>query len=99
MIRRVLISVSDKTGLIPLARALNRRKVEILSTGGTAKFLREQGIPVMEISKFTGFPEILSGRVKTLHPKVHGGILADRGSREHQRQVKGWGSKPLTSSW
>ena len=94
-IRRALISVSDKSGLIPLARGLNRRKVEILSTGGTAKFLREQGIPVVEISKFTGFPEILSGRVKTLHPKVHGGILADRGSREHQRQAKRLGLKAI----
>jgi phosphoribosylaminoimidazolecarboxamide formyltransferase/IMP cyclohydrolase len=95
VIRRALISVSDKTGLIPLARALNRRNVEILSTGGTAKLLREQGIPVTEIAKFTGFPEILSGRVKTLHPKVHGGILADRGNREHLRQAKRLGLKAI----
>jgi phosphoribosylaminoimidazolecarboxamide formyltransferase/IMP cyclohydrolase len=95
MIRRALISVSDKTGLMPLARALNRRKVEILSTGGTARLLREQGIPVTEVSKFTGFPEILSGRVKTLHPKVHGGILADRASKEHRAQAKRLGLKAI----
>ena len=95
MIRRALISVYDKAGLIPLARALNRRKVEILSTGGTAKLLREQRIPVTEISKFTGFPEILSGRVKTLHPKVHGGILADRGNKEHRAQAKRLGLKAI----
>jgi len=94
-IKRALISVSDKTGLVPLARALARRKVEILSTGGTAKLLRNQGIRVTEIAKFTGFPEILSGRVKTLHPKVHGGILADRGDREHLRQAKKLGLKPI----
>ena len=94
-IQRALISVSDKRGIVPLARALARRKVEILSTGGTAKLLREQAIPVTEIAKFTGFPEILSGRVKTLHPKVHGGILADRGNREHLRQAKKLGIKPI----
>jgi len=94
-IQRALISVSDKRGIVPLARALARRKVEILSTGGTAKLLREQGIPVTEIAKFTRFPEILSGRVKTLHPKVHGGILADRRKREHLRQAKKLGIKPI----
>ena len=94
-IERALISVSDKSGLLPLARALVRRKAQILSTGGTARLLREHGIPVTEISKFTGFPEILSGRVKTLHPKVHGGILADRASRDHSRQARRLGLKPI----
>jgi len=78
-IRRALISVSDKTGIIEFARALHERGVEILSTGGTAKLLIENFIPVMEVSKHTGFPEIMDGRVKTLHPKIHGGILGRRG--------------------
>ncbi len=85
-IRRALISVSDKTGLVPFARELSRLGIEIVSTGGTARALREQGIRVREIERFTGFPEILGGRVKTLHPKVHGGILADRSRKEHLRQ-------------
>lgn len=78
-IRRALISVSDKTGLVEFARALHERGVEILSTGGTAKMLIENFIPVLEVSKHTGFPEIMDGRVKTLHPKIHGGILGRRG--------------------
>ena len=94
-IRRVLISVSDKSGLIPFARGLRRLGVEILSTGGTAKLLKSQGIPVQEISRFTGFPEILDGRVKTLHPKVHGGILADRKNPGHRAQAKRLGIQPI----
>ncbi|MBI3312003.1 MAG: bifunctional phosphoribosylaminoimidazolecarboxamide formyltransferase/IMP cyclohydrolase [Candidatus Omnitrophica bacterium] len=94
-IRRALISVSEKEGLIPFARGLRRLGAEILSTGGTAKLLRGQGIPVKEIADFTGFPEILSGRVKTLHPKVHGGILADRGNPEHRAQTKRLGISPI----
>ena len=86
-ISRALISVSDKTGLIPLARALVARGAEILSTGGTAERLRADGIPVVGVSDFTGFPEILGGRVKTLHPKLFGGILAVRSDREHQKQM------------
>ena len=78
-IRRALISVSDKTGLIDFARALAARGIEILSTGGTASLLTEQGIPVTEVSDYTGFPEMMAGRVKTLHPLVHGGILGRRG--------------------
>jgi phosphoribosylaminoimidazolecarboxamide formyltransferase / IMP cyclohydrolase len=78
-IRRALISVSDKTGIIEFARSLHAKGVEILSTGGTAKMLIEEMIPVMEVSKHTGFPEIMDGRVKTLHPKIHGGILGRRG--------------------
>ena len=78
-VRRALISVSDKTGIVEFARALHDQGVEILSTGGTASLLIENMIPVMEVSKHTGFPEIMDGRVKTLHPKIHGGILGRRG--------------------
>jgi len=78
-IRRALISVSDKSGIVDLARTLNTRGVELLSTGGTASLIAKQGIPVTEISDYTGFPEMMAGRVKTLHPKVHGGILGRRG--------------------
>jgi phosphoribosylaminoimidazolecarboxamide formyltransferase / IMP cyclohydrolase len=78
-IRRALISVSDKTGVIDLARGLAARGVEILSTGGTAALLTEQAIPVIEVSDYTGFPEMMGGRVKTLHPRLHGGILGRRG--------------------
>jgi phosphoribosylaminoimidazolecarboxamide formyltransferase / IMP cyclohydrolase len=78
-IRRALLSVSDKTGLVDFARALAARQVELLSTGGTAKALREAGLPVIDVSSYTGFPEIMDGRVKTLHPRVHGGLLGRRG--------------------
>jgi phosphoribosylaminoimidazolecarboxamide formyltransferase / IMP cyclohydrolase len=81
-IRRALLSVSDKTGLIDLARALSARKVELLSTGGTAKALREAGLTVADVSEVTGFPEIMDGRVKTLHPKIHGGLLGRPGLDE-----------------
>jgi len=81
-IRRALISVSDKTGIVEFARALRQHSVEILSTGGTYALLAENNIPAVEISDYTGFPEIMDGRVKTLHPKVHGGILARRGQDE-----------------
>ena len=74
-IKRALISVSDKTGLLPFAEVLVRAGVEILSTGGTAKALREAGIEAVDISDYTGFPEMLDGRVKTLHPMVHGGCF------------------------
>ena len=87
-IRRALFSVSDKTGLVDFARALTRRGVEILSTGGTAKSLRESGIPVTEVSDYTGFPEILDGRVKTLHPRIHGGLLGLRDRESHRRQME-----------
>lgn len=78
-IQRALISVSDKTGVVEFAKTLQRLDVEILSTGGTAKLLAENGIPVVEVSDYTGFPEMMAGRVKTLHPKVHGGLLGRRG--------------------
>jgi len=81
-VRRALISVSDKSGIVDLARTLNTKGVELLSTGGTASLIAQQGIPVTEISDYTGFPEMMAGRVKTLHPKVHGGILGRRGLDE-----------------
>ncbi len=87
-IRRALISVSDKTGLEELVKVLNEFKVEMLSTGGTAKLIAEMGIPVKSVSDHTGFPEMLDGRVKTLHPKIHGGLLAIRDKKEHMEQVK-----------
>ncbi|MDD5136054.1 MAG: bifunctional phosphoribosylaminoimidazolecarboxamide formyltransferase/IMP cyclohydrolase [Candidatus Omnitrophica bacterium] len=87
-VRRALISVSDKTGLEGLVKVLNKFGVEILSTGGTAKAIRTLGIPVKDVSEHTGFPEMLDGRVKTLHPKVHGGLLALRENKEHMDTVK-----------
>src|SRR3989338_7335779 len=87
-IKRALISVSDKKGIAEFAKGLKRLGIEIISTGGTAKLLRNKGIKVRAISDVTGFPEILSGRVKTLHPKIHGGILARRDESEHLKQIK-----------
>ena len=87
-ISRALISVSDKTGVFELASRLASLEVELLSTGGTAKLLREKGLKVRDVSDLTGFPEMLDGRVKTLHPKVHGGLLAIRSNPQHQAQVK-----------
>ena len=95
MIKRALLSVSDKSGLIEFAEGLHALGVELISTGGTARSLREAGIPVRDISDLTGFPEILGGRVKTLHPKVHGGLLGIRGNPEHERQMKENGIAPL----
>ncbi len=86
-ITRALISVSDKAGLIPFAKILAEKGIEILSTGGTAKALREAGITVKDVSEHTGFPEMLDGRVKTLHPKIHGGLLYIRGNAEHEKTV------------
>ena len=82
-IRRALISVSDKTGLIALAKALSDRGVELLSTGGSAKAMRDAGLDVKDVSEVTGFPEMMDGRVKTLHPVVHGGLLALRDNDAH----------------
>lgn len=79
-IRRALLSVSDKTGIVEFAKALSSRGVALLSTGGTAKLLSQAGLTVTEVSDYTGFPEMMDGRVKTLHPKVHGGILGRRGT-------------------
>lgn len=86
-IERALISLTDKTGIEGFASELEKLGIEILSTGGTAKKLRDQKIQVTDVSEFTGFPEILDGRVKTLHPKVHGGILAQRNNPSHQGQM------------
>ncbi|MFH0855642.1 MAG: bifunctional phosphoribosylaminoimidazolecarboxamide formyltransferase/IMP cyclohydrolase [Candidatus Omnitrophota bacterium] len=87
-IRRALISVSDKTGILDLAKELHRSGAEILSTGGTAKLFRENNIPVKEVSEYTGFPEMLDGRVKTLHPKIHGGLLALRDNPGHLQTIQ-----------
>jgi phosphoribosylaminoimidazolecarboxamide formyltransferase/IMP cyclohydrolase len=94
-IKRALISVSDKTGLLEFARFLHQSQVEILSTGGTARTLRDANIPVTEVSDHTGFPEIMDGRVKTLHPKVHGGILAVRDDKAHQQALSDHGIAPI----
>ena len=88
-IRRALISVSDKSGIVGLARNLHAKGIELLSTGGTASLIAQQDIPVIEISDYTGFPEMMAGRVKTLHPKVHGGILGRRGLDEDIMQAHG----------
>ena len=87
-IKRALISVSDKAGLGDLVKILKKHNVEILSTGGTAKMIRDLGVPAKDVSEHTGFPEMLDGRVKTLHPKVHGGLLALRENKEHMETVK-----------
>ena len=95
-VRRALISVSDKTGLVDFARTLvETYGVEILSTGGTARTLKEAGIPVTDVSEVTGFPEIMDGRVKTLHPKIHGGLLAVRGNAEHEAAMAEHGIAPI----
>lgn len=88
-IRRALISVSDKTGIVEFAQALANRGVDILSTGGTARLLAEKGISVTEVSDYTGFPEMMDGRVKTLHPKVHGGVLGRRGQDDDVMETHG----------
>ncbi len=94
-IQRAILSVTDKTGLVEFARQLSGMKVELVSTGGTAKLLREAGITVKDISELTGFPEMLDGRVKTLHPKVHGGILHIRGNPGHVAAAKEHGIQPI----
>ena len=94
-VQRALLSVSDKTGLVPFAQALAAAGVELISTGGTARTLRDAGLAVKDISEYTGFPEILDGRVKTLHPKVHGGLLFIRGNATHENAVKQHGITPI----
>src|SRR5213596_126895 len=94
-ITRALISVSDKTDVAAFARALERQGVDIISTGGTADLLRKEKIPVREISKFTAFPEVLDGRVKTLHPRVHGGLLYKRGNAKHEAEARECGFDPI----
>lgn len=90
-IKRALISVSDKTGIVEFAKGLHRLGIGIISTGGTASLLKESGIPVVEVSSYTEFPEMLDGRVKTLHPKIHGGLLAVRDNPKHLKSLKDHG--------
>jgi phosphoribosylaminoimidazolecarboxamide formyltransferase / IMP cyclohydrolase len=94
-ITRALMSVTDKSGLAEFAKFLAGYQIEILSTGGTAKLLRDHGVPVVEVSEFTGFPEMLDGRVKTLNPKIHGGILGRRDLASHLEQMAAHGIKPI----
>jgi phosphoribosylaminoimidazolecarboxamide formyltransferase/IMP cyclohydrolase len=94
-IRRAIISLSDKTGILDFAQELQSFAVEILSTGGTAKTLRESGLKVRDISEYTGFPEMLDGRVKTLHPKVHGGLLGIRDNPAHAQKMNEHGIQPI----
>jgi phosphoribosylaminoimidazolecarboxamide formyltransferase/IMP cyclohydrolase len=94
-IKRALLSVSDKSGLVPFAQTLAAAGVDLVSTGGTAKALREAGLTVTDLSAYTGFPEMLDGRVKTLHPKVHGGLLYIRGNEHHEAAVKAQGIQPI----
>ncbi|MGA8743284.1 MAG: bifunctional phosphoribosylaminoimidazolecarboxamide formyltransferase/IMP cyclohydrolase, partial [Terracidiphilus sp.] len=94
-IRRALLSVTDKTGLVELAKTLDGFGVELISTGGTARALRDAGLTVKDISDLTGFPEMLDGRVKTLHPLVHGGLLYIRGNAEHEAAVAAHGIQPI----
>jgi phosphoribosylaminoimidazolecarboxamide formyltransferase/IMP cyclohydrolase len=88
MIRSALLSVSDKNGIVPFAKALHEQGIKLISTGGTAKLLAENHLPVVEVSSLTKFPEMLDGRVKTLHPMVHGGLLARRDFPEHMAALK-----------
>src|ERR1700734_2810433 len=94
-IQRAILSVTDKTGLVDFARKLSALHIELVSTGGTAKLLRDAGIAVKDISDLTGFPEMLDGRVKTLHPKVHGGILHMRSKKEHVAATREHGIEPI----
>ena len=94
-IERALISLTDKSGIEGFAKELTDLGIEILSTGGTAKKLRDNGVDVVDVSDFTGFPEMLDGRVKTLHPLVHGGILAQKTNQNHLDQMEKYGLKPI----
>jgi phosphoribosylaminoimidazolecarboxamide formyltransferase / IMP cyclohydrolase len=94
-VKRALVSVSDKTGVTELVRGLSGLGYEILSTGGTAKGLREAGLTVTEVAAYTGFPEILDGRVKTLHPKIHGGLLGRRNDPKHVAEMTQHGIGPI----
>jgi phosphoribosylaminoimidazolecarboxamide formyltransferase/IMP cyclohydrolase len=95
MIRRALISVFDKTGLTELGRGLSDREIEIVSTGGSARALSDAGVPVVEVSDYTGFPEILDGRVKTLHPRIHAGLLSLRSNPEHEAAMAAYDLQPI----
>ena len=94
-VTRALLSVSDKTGLIEFSRALVAHGVELVSTGGTAKAIAAAGLKVKDVSELTGFPEMMDGRVKTLHPKVHGGLLAIRDNADHTKSLREHGIAPI----
>jgi phosphoribosylaminoimidazolecarboxamide formyltransferase/IMP cyclohydrolase len=94
-IERAVVSVSDKTGIVEFVKSLSEMGVEVISTGGTAKLLREKGVKVVEVSEYTGFPEILDGRVKSLHPKIHAGLLFRRGRSEDEETIRRLGVKPI----
>src|SRR6188472_497277 len=94
-ISRALLSVSDKGGLVDFARALAGRGIELISTGGTRKALADAGLPVLDVADLTGFPEMMDGRVKTLHPKVHGGLLAIRDNDSHVASMRAHGIRPI----
>lgn len=94
-IERALVSVTDKSGIVDFARAISTFGVEILSTGGTARVIREGGVTVKEISDYTGFPEMMDGRVKTLHPRVHGGLLGLRDNPDHMKVMAKYGIQPI----
>ncbi|MBM4333499.1 MAG: IMP cyclohydrolase [Deltaproteobacteria bacterium] len=94
-IQQAIISLTDKTGIQEFAKELQAFGVEILSTGGTARVLRESGLKILDVSEYTGFPEMLDGRVKTLHPKVHGGLLGIRENAEHVKKMNEHGIKPI----
>lgn len=94
-IKKAILSVSDKTGAVEFARELAAMGVQFLSTGGTARSLRDAGLSIMDVSEYTGFPEMMDGRVKTLHPKIHGGLLGLRSNPEHQRVMKEHGIEEI----
>ncbi len=94
-VKRALLSVTDKSGLVDFARALQQRGVELVSTGGTKRVLMESGLNIMSVSQVTGFPEILGGRVKTLHPRIHAGILADKDDPAHMETLQELGVQPF----
>src|SRR4051812_6744940 len=94
-IARVLISVTDKTGIVEFAAALAGMGAELISTGGTAHMIRDAGVAVTDVSEVTGFPEMLDGRVKTMHPKIAGGILAMRGNPQHMAAIEAHGIAPI----
>ncbi|MFZ0837999.1 MAG: bifunctional phosphoribosylaminoimidazolecarboxamide formyltransferase/IMP cyclohydrolase, partial [Xanthobacteraceae bacterium] len=94
-VTRALLSVSDKSGLIEFARALAELGIDLISTGGTSRALSEAGLPVRDVADLTGFPEMMDGRVKTLHPKVHGGLLAIRGNPAHETSMRDHAIAPI----
>ena len=93
--RRALVSVYDKTGIEELVQALHELGIEIISTGGTARAIRAAGVPCLDVSEVTGFPEMMDGRVKTLHPRIHGGLLALRDNQEHMATLEKHGIQPI----